>query len=255
MEGERRRFRSRADRGDRGRDTARCDRLPHPSRRDRRPPVPVRPPGPDLLGCARHLPGGTAFARGRSAGCGSRPGAGRAPPPGLRAPAHPLHRTVARDPCRAHQFRRQTGPGPCRNGTRKAAVAAGPRGDRRLRHLRCGGHLCHPRPVGRDPCRPTPRPETGDGLDPGGAARPACGVLLHAGGDRLLHRADCDRDPASAADRGRRGRGTVRPGAEGLQCHAAQAQPGAERKPGRPRPAGADGRGPGAGERRPLARA
>ena len=99
------------------------------------------------------------------------------------------------------------------------------------------------------------RPDAGADLDPGDPARPACGVLRHARRDRLRHRADRDRDPPSAAYRGRRGRRIVRRRPEGQLGDAAQAQPGAEREPDRPCPPGARCRDPGARERGAVARA
>ncbi len=66
----------------------------------------------------------------------------------------------------------------------------------------------------------------GAGLDAGDPARPARDVLRHAGGDRRVHRADRHRDPAPAAHRGAGGGGVFRAGPEGLERHAAQAQPG-----------------------------
>ena len=59
------------------------------------------------------------------------------------------------------------------------------------------------------------------GVHPGDRARPACGVLLHPGGDRQRHRAAVDRGPPSAAQRGAGGGGVLPRRAEGQQRHAA----------------------------------
>ena len=93
------------------------------------------------------------------------------------------------------------------------------------------------------------------GLDPGDPARPARRLFLHAGSDRERDRAAGDRGAAPAAVGGPGGRGVLPSGPEGVERHAPQAQPGAEREPDRPRPRGARGRGAGAGERDALARA
>ena len=77
------------------------------------------------------------------------------------------------------------------------------------------------------------------GLDPGHPARPPRHVLRHARRHRLVDRAAGDRDPPPAAHRGARGRGVFLARPEGLVGHAAQAQPGADREPDRPRPHGA----------------
>ena len=72
---------------------------------------------------------------------------------------------------------------------------------------------------------------------------------------RLVDRARRDRNPPPAAHRSARSRGVLLARPEGLVGDAAQAQPGADRKPHRPRPPGARHGRAGARERRALARA
>ena len=62
--------------------------------------------------------------------------------------------------------------------------------------------------------------------------------FCHAGGGRLLGGAAGGGDPPPAAHRGAGGGGGLRSRPEGLQRHAAQAQPGADREPDRPGAAG-----------------
>ncbi len=57
-----------------------------------------------------------------------------------------------------------------------------------------------------------------------------------------------NRDSPHAAHRSAGGRGIFQPRPKGQLCHAAQAQPGADRKPDRACPAGADGGGAGDGK-------
>ena len=77
------------------------------------------------------------------------------------------------------------------------------------------------------------------GVDAGDPARPARHVFRHARRHRLVGRAAGHRDPPPAAHRGAGGRGVFRAGPEGLVGDAAQAQPGADRKPDRACPHGA----------------
>jgi len=70
---------------------------------------------------------------------------------------------------------------------------------------------------------------------------------------RQQHRPLGDRVPAPAADRGARGGGIFRGGPEGLQRHAAQAQPDHEREAQRPRARHSRQRRRGAGKRGALA--
>src|SRR5690349_461717 len=73
------------------------------------------------------------------------------------------------------------------------------------------------------------------GLHASDPARSPRDVLRDARRCRLLGRAACDRDPASAAHRGAGGGRVFLGGAEGLLRDAAQAQSGALREPHRPR--------------------
>ncbi len=110
------------------------------------------------------------------------------------------------------------------------------RGDRHLRHFRRGRHLRQYRSARGGPCRGEDGPDGGARLDAGHPARSPRHVLRRAGRRRLLHRAAGDRGPPSPAHRGARGGGIFLAGPEGLVGHAAQAQPGADREPDRPRP-------------------
>ena len=94
-------------------------------------------------------------------------------------------------------------------------------------------------PRGGGLCRGQAGTEAGAGVDANHPARPPRHVLRHAGRDRLFAGAARRRDPPSAAHRSAGGGGILRPGAEGLLRHAAQAQPGAQREHHRPCPHGA----------------
>ena len=109
-------------------------------------------------------------------------------------------------------------------------------------------------PARRGACRQGDGPDGRAGLDPGHPARPPCDVLRHARRRRVIRRAAGDRNPPPAAHRGARGRGIFRPRPEGLERDAAQAQPGAQREPHRPRAAGARHGDARPGECRALAR-
>ena len=98
----------------RARGEARRHRLPHPSRRVRRPRRALHPPGHDLVGRARHLPQRAARARHGPAAEGHRRAACRAEDARLRAQDDAHHRPVARHPRRAHHLRREAGAGLCR---------------------------------------------------------------------------------------------------------------------------------------------
>ena len=247
--------RPRADRRDRARDPPRRDRVPQPRRGGDRPRCALSASRADLVRSARHH-----FRAAASRGLGSAAGRHRsrargAQAPGAGAPLDALHRPLARHPRRAHHLRREARGLLCRVRAQPAAAGAGARRDRDLRDLGRGRHLRQCRPAGRGDGRRAPRPRARADLDPGDPARPACGVLRHARRDRVRHRAHRDRDPPSAAHRGRRGRRAVRRRPERQLGDAAQAQPGAEREPDRPCAPGARCRDPGARERRAVARA
>ena len=110
-------------------------------------------------------------------------------------------------------------------------------------------------PGGRGACRRRARPDARAGLDPGDPARPPRDVLRHARRDRLVDRAAGDRDPPSPAHRSARGGGIFLARPEGQLGDAAQAQPGADREPHRPRAHGPRLCHAGAGECRVVARA
>ena len=107
--------------------------------------------------------------------------------------------------------------------------------DRHLRHLRRGRHLRQHRPAVSRSMWPSKL---------GLAVEPVSTQVIprdrHAmffatlGVDRLLDRAAGGRDPPPAAHRGAGGGGVFLAGPEGLVGDAAQAQPGADRKPDRP---------------------
>ena len=71
--------------------------------------------------------------------------------------------------------------------------------------------------------------------DPDRRARSPRRALHGARAARHRHRAACAQRPALAAHRGRRGRGGVRQGPEGLERDAAQEEPDPHREPVRPR--------------------
>ena len=136
--------------------------------------------------------------------------------------------------------------------------AAG-RGARRDRHLRDLAARSAPSPIStrrwKNMSPSKLGPDARAGLDPGHPARPPRDVLRHAGRHRQLDRAAGDRSPPSAAHRSARGRGIFLARPEGLERDAAQAQPGADREPHRPRPHGPRRGDAGAGECRAVARA
>ena len=108
----------------------------------------------------------------------------------------------------------------------------------------------------RDRNRSMPGPRSGAGPgDPGDRAGPARRVPVRVRGGRFHGRADRDRDPPPGPDRGRRGGGTVRGGAEGLLGDAAQAQPRLVGASVRAGPGAARLPGRGARRRRAVARA
>ena len=255
LEGEGRGVRRRPHRRDRGGDEARRDRVPDASRRARGRRGALRAPGDDLVGRARHLPRGAARARLGHPARRSRRAARGAEAAGLRAQGHADDRAQPRHPRRADHLRAEAGAGLCRVRPRARAAGGGAGGGGDLRHLRRGRHLRQHRPGGRGACGEGDGAGAGAGLDPGDPARPARDVLRHARGDRELDRAAGGGDPPSAAHRGAGGGGVFRARPEGLERHAAQAQPGADREPDRAGAAGADGGGAGDGERRALARA
>ena len=122
-------------------------------------------------------------------------------------------------------------------------------------HQRRGRHLRPCRPARRSLCRRRSSASPRAGLHPGDPARPPRRLFLRPRRHRQRDRAAGDRGPPPAAHRGAGGRGVLPRRPEGLQRHAPQAQPGAQREPDRPRPPGPRRGRPGAGERGALARA
>ena len=103
---------------------------------------------------------------------------------------------------------------------------AGARADAGRQALRRGRHLRGNRPrAGADRVRAA-RPRARARVHAGRPARPARRAADGAGARRRLARALRDGDPPPRPHRGRRGRGAVRQGPEGLLGDAAQAQPG-----------------------------
>ena len=121
-QGRQRDFRHRAHRRDRARGQARRHRVPHPSRRDRRPGGALRAPGHDLVRRARHLPQRAARARRRHPDRRRRQAARRAQAPRLRAQDDADHRPLARHPRRADHVRAQARAGLCRIRPRQATA-------------------------------------------------------------------------------------------------------------------------------------
>ena len=121
---------------------------------------------------------------------------------------------------------------------RPPAHGAGTRRDHDLRHLRCRRHLRQRRSTGRGSMVAArfglePEPVSTQVIPRDRHAAFMTALALLAACDRAAG----DRDPPSAADRGRRGRGAVRGGAEGQLGHAPQAQSGAVRESDRASPA------------------
>ena len=135
-QGQERHLRCRADRRDRARNQARRHRLPHPSRRDRRPRGALRAPGHDLLRRARHLPQRAAHPRRRHPDRRYRQGPGGAEEARLRAQDDADHRPLPRHPCRAGDLRAQARFCLCGIFPRPRAAGAGAQGGRDLRDLR-----------------------------------------------------------------------------------------------------------------------
>ena len=138
----------------------------------------------------------------------------------------------------------------------RGAARGGARGDRDLRHLRRGRHLRQYRPARGGARRRRAGPEARAGLDPGDPARPPRHVLRHA---RAWSRRRIERLATEIRHLQRtevlEAEEFFSRGPEGLLRHAAQAQPGADREPHRPRPHGARLRHARHGERGALARA
>ncbi len=194
--------------------------------------------------------------RHRPADGGRRPGPGRAEAarPGTQADAD--RRPQPRHPRRADHLRPQARRLLRRVPARQGAPGDGQVRDRHLRHLRRRRHLRQCRSARSKPYVADKMGLAGRaGLDPGDPARPPRRLFRRPGRGRLLGRAPGHRNPPPAAHRSAGGRRVVRSGPEGLVGHAAQAQPDPDREPDRPGPPGPLGRGPGHGERRPLARA
>ena len=162
----------------------------------------------DLLDTALRLP---AHPGGRPPARRSRPAARGAAPPRLRAQGHALHRPLARHACRAHHLRPQARrlPSP---SSRATGAGSRPRATEIATCAISGavGTFANVDPGGRGQGRRAARPAAGADLDPGDPARPPRRVLRHARRGRERHRAPRDRDPPSAAHRGRRGRRAVR---------------------------------------------
>ena len=243
-----RQLQCRAHRRDRARDPARRHRLPDQPGRVCRARGALRAPGHDLVRRAGHHAVDPAVPGDRPADRRCRRAAGGAAAAGGGAPAHPDRRPQPRHPCRADHLRPEAGRPLGRLPPQPRPAGAGAARDRHLRHLRPGRHLRLGRPLRRALCRRQAGPGGRAGVDPGDPARPPRHGVLGARRRRLLDRAPRHRDPAPAAHRGARGGGVLPPGPEGLVGDAAQAQPGADREPDRPGPAGARRGGAGAGE-------
>ena len=240
---------------DRARHQARRHRLPDASRRIRRARRPLHPPGHDLVRRARHLPGRPAGARQRHPARRSRRPARGAEEARLRAQGYGHDRPQPRHPCRTDDLRHQDGAGLCRIHARPRTACARPRGHRDLRDLGRRRHLRQHRPLVEEHVAAKlglkPEPVSTQVIPRDRHAM----YLCNARRDRLVRRAPRDRDPPPAAHGSAGSRGVFLAGPEGLVGDAAQAQPGADRKPDRPCPHGPLLRDAGDGERGALARA
>ena len=173
------------------------------------PGQPVRAPGHDQLRRAGHLPVGAADAGGRPAAGGPRRGAGGAEGARVGAQVHADHRPQPRHPRRADDVRFEARRALCRVRAQPRAAGGGAGGDRGGgdRRRRWGRSRISIRAW-----RSTSRQAwagAGAGVHAGHPARPARGVLRHAGGDRLGRRAAGDRGAPPAAQRGARGGGVL----------------------------------------------
>ncbi len=231
------RLRRRADRGDRGADQARRDRLHDRGRRARRAIGPLVALRPHLLGRHRHR-AGAADARGvRRHPRGPGRAACRHPAARGGAPDDPDDRPDARRPRRADHLRPQTGAVVCGGAARRRPGPARAGRHQRGQALGRGGDVRAPRPVDRSGRLLASRPRGGPRLVAGDPARSPRGTVVGPRDYGGVAREVRARDPGPAEDRNRRGGGAVRQGAEGLVGDAAQAQPDRVRAGGRPRAA------------------
>ena len=173
-----------------------------------------------------------------------------APPQG-----HALRRPQPRRPRRAHGVRAQAGAVVCRGRAQHRAAQARQGGGEGREDLRGDRHLRPRRPRRRGGGLPPARSRARSDLDPGRPARPPRGAVRRPRHHRRLAREGRGGDPLAPAHRDPGGRGAVRGGPEGLERHAAQAQPGRQRERERARAAGPDQCPGGARERRAVARA
>ena len=185
-----------------------------------------------------------------------RHGAGRAEAARLRAQDDADHRPQPRHPRRADHLRPQARQAYAEFARAKERLVAARKESRHLRHLRRRRHLRQHRPARRRVCR------QGDGPRPSSRSRPrssratatpmyfaTLGVVASSIERLAIEIRHLQRTEVLEAEE------FFSDGPEGLVGHAAQAQPGADREPHRPRPPGARRCDAGAGERRALARA
>ena len=219
-------LRRRAGPGDRGGHAARRHRLPEQRRRVRGRRLQVHPLRHDLVGHARHRPGAAAQAGRRPAGR-RRPGSWV----GCSSDA-PWNTATPLMIGRSHGVHAE----PITFGMVLGLWAFEiHRGLERLERAteRGGGgqdlgrrrHLRQRRPAGGGVRHGPAGPGGGAHLDAGGAARPARRVHVGPGPAGDQHREDRRPGASLPAHRGAGGRGVLRPRAEGLVGHAAQAQP------------------------------
>ncbi len=206
----------------------------HPSRRRRLRPGGGRlgraggalgPLRDDVVGCAGHRAGAAAPGGRRSAARSARSAARCREAPRAAASRHGHDRAFARDPRGADQLRPQARGHGVRAGSRpRTSAACAGDGERRC-DQRCRRHVRGRRPAGRTTRLRQTRTASGGGQHPGDPAGSPCGVRLGPRHHRFHAGSDRDRDPAPGAIRGSGGAGAVRRRAEGLERHAAQAEP------------------------------
>ena len=228
------------DRGDRGDHPPRRDRVPDPPRAGDRPRGALSASGHDLVRPARHRASPASSPRPPtccwpiSTSCSRRCAGGRSstrtrPASAARTACTPSPPPSASSSPASTPSSRATGAG-CETARAEVATCA---------ISGAVGTFANVDPAVEAEVAARLGLAAGADLDPGDPARPPRRLLRRAGDRRQRHRAARDRDPPSAAHRGRRGGRAVRPRPEGQLGDAAQAQSVDEREPVRPGAAGA----------------